>query len=246
LYGWIAYTIYDDFLDEEGQPPLLPVANMAMRELVLALRQEADRQPVFGALAWGVLDRQEAANAWEVTHCRAPRQRDLLRGPVPDFGDRRVLAERSMGHALGCLAVTLELGYEAGSPEMTGLQEFFEHFLVARQLSDDVHDWMQDLSRGQVNAVGAYLLQNVSRREKTVAGLYEQLERYFWEHGAVKLNEQIVAGIARARAAVRQPAFLEQPEMLEALLAPIEQSVHVAAEQRQRVGEFLRSYQPGQ
>lgn len=256
LYGWLAYTIYDDFLDEEGQPPLLPVANLALRELVLALQREAARRPAFGPLAWATLDQQEAANAWEVTHCRVRRQSDLLRRPAPDFGDRRALAERSLGHALGCLAITLELGYRADGPEVAALQRFFRQFLTARQLSDDVHDWKQDLTRGQINAVGAYLLAGIqggaeaqgakAPRPRTVPGLYEQLDRYFWERGAAELGGQIEAGLGRARAAVKGLAWLERPEVLEALLAPIEQSARRAEQQRRQATEFLRSYQPGQ
>jgi len=33
---WVGllYTIYDDFLDEEGKPELLPLANMYLRRLI--------------------------------------------------------------------------------------------------------------------------------------------------------------------------------------------------------------------
>jgi len=34
VLGWLAYTIYDDFLDEEGKPELLPLANMYLRRLI--------------------------------------------------------------------------------------------------------------------------------------------------------------------------------------------------------------------
>jgi hypothetical protein len=29
MFGWIAYTIYDDFLDEEGSPKNLSIANIS-------------------------------------------------------------------------------------------------------------------------------------------------------------------------------------------------------------------------
>jgi hypothetical protein len=244
LYGWLAYTIYDDFLDEEGQPPLLPVANIALRELTLALHEEADRLPGFGEMAAAVLDRQEAANAWEVTHCRERRQSGLIQRAAPDFGDLRVLAERSMGHALGGLALTLELGYAPDGAEVQQVRKFFHNFLIARQLSDDIHDWKDDLSRGQINAVGAHLLRGLGRREATVKGLYNQLERYFWERGARELNAQIDGALKRARAALKQAAFIQRPEVLEALLTPIEDSARKAESQQRQTAEFLQSYRP--
>lgn len=244
LYGWIAYTVYDDFLDEEGEPPLLPLANVAMRELVLALQEEAGRTAGFGDVAWPVLDRQEAANAWEVTHCRVPRQGDLLGVKAPEFGDRHVLAERSMGHALGCLALTMELGHGTQSEQVRAVRAFFYHFLIARQLSDDAHDWKADLQKGQINAVGAYLLSGVERRGKTVRGLYGQLERYFWEYGITQVNEWTLAELAQARAALKQALVIERPAVLEALLVPIEEAARQAEVQQRQTAEFLRAYRP--
>ncbi|HSX00697.1 MAG TPA: hypothetical protein VLF67_00505, partial [Candidatus Saccharimonas sp.] len=242
FYGWVAYTIYDDFLDDEGDPRLLSCANVAMRELVLALTREAGRTPGFGDLAWAVLDRQEAANAWEVTHCRARRQSDVLKMPAPDFGSLQVLAERSMGHALGCLALTLELGYATDSPEAHALERFFWHFLIARQLGDDAHDWKDDLQKGQINAVGALLLAGVGRRGGSVAGMYARLEREFRERGTSRVHERIFAELAQARGALTRATMIGRPEVLEAVLAPIEQATREADRQRQQMAEFLRTY----
>ncbi|MDB5178476.1 MAG: hypothetical protein JWN01_419 [Patescibacteria group bacterium] len=244
FYGWLAYTVYDDFLDEEGEPPLLPLANIALRELVLALHREAADTRGFGAVAWPALDRQEAANAWEVTHCRVRRQSDLVRVPPPEYADRRVLAERSMGHALGCLAITMELGHGMDSLEVRAVQAFFHHFLIARQLCDDAQDWKADLQKGQINAVGAYLLSGMSKRGPSVRHLYAQLDQFFWEHAVGEINEWIFGELTQARAALKGAAFIQKPEVLEALLAPLEEAAHKAQAQQQQMVEFLRTYQP--
>lgn len=43
LYGWLAYTIYDDFLDEDGRPETLPVANVCLRELTIILSNISEK-----------------------------------------------------------------------------------------------------------------------------------------------------------------------------------------------------------
>jgi hypothetical protein len=244
LYGWMAYTIYDDFLDEEGDPPLLPVANVAFRELVLAIQREALERPEFGAVAWLVLDRQEAANAWEVNHCRVRRQSQLLRLEAPDFTDLHALAERSMGHALGCVAITMELGYRPDDQAVPALQEFFSHFLIARQLCDDALDWKDDLQNGQINAVGSRLLSGLDPRPTTVHGLYEQLEQIFWKQVAADINERVIHETSQARAALAKLDFIGQPKVLEALLAPLEEAARNAQNHQKQVIKFLRAYQP--
>lgn len=244
FYGWLAYTVYDDFLDEEGEPPLLPLANVAMRELVLALNREAGTVTGFEAMVWPVLDRQEAANAWEVSHCRVRHQSELRRVSPPDFTDRHVLAERSMGHALGCLAITAELGYAIDSAQMQAVAAFFYHFLIARQLSDDVCDWKADLQNGQVNAVGSHLLAGVKRRGATVGQLYIRLDRYFWETGLGDINGWINHELSQARATLAEATFVKRPEVLEALLQPLEEAIQKSQLQQQQTTEFLRAYHP--
>jgi hypothetical protein len=242
LYGWMAYTIYDDFLDDEGDPPFLPIANIALRELVLAIQQQATARPGFSGIAWPILDRQEAANAWEVTHCRVKRQSQLIQVEPPQYNDLHVLAERSMGHALGCVALAMEAGYETKDPQVQALLAFFYHFLIARQLSDDTQDWKADLQKGQINAVGAHLLVGVHQRPSSVRALYGKLEQLFWERTIEDINKRIFQEISQARAALQSATFVQQPKVLEALLNPIEEAARQAHRQQQQMIEFLRTY----
>ncbi len=243
FYGWIAYTVYDDFLDEEGKPQLLPVANVALRELVLLVQHEANRVDGLGEIAWGVLDGQEAANAWEVTYCRVARQSDLRRVAVPDFGNLAALAERSMGHALGCVALTLALGYAPTSMEVKTVRSFFYHFLIARQLGDDLADWKVDLEKGQINAVGAWLLSEAGQQDESVAKLYHRLERILWEKTAVAVKQRMTLELNEARAQLKHMNFIEEPKILLGLLAPIEADIEATERKRQQTAEFLQSYE---
>jgi len=240
LYGWIAYTIYDDFLDDEGRPPMLPLANVALRELVLAVERDP-AGPEFAGLAGQVLDQMEAANSWEVNHCRVQEQKELLMVTAPDFGDLSALANRSMGHALGCVAMAMELGCAADSTEVRALLAFFRHFLIARQLNDEAHDWKEDLQRGQINAVGAVLLSQIERGDD-LEDLYSRMEQRFWERTILDVCDLIEAELAAAQQALTECGLVADRQALGALLRPIERSTREARVQQQQTLDFLRAY----
>jgi len=138
----------------------------------------------------------------------------------------------------------MELGYEPHSTEVQAIQAFFYHFLIARQLSDDAHDWKEDLRKGQINAVGAYLLHGIERRGPSVQALYAQLEQYFWDKGIGEVNIWIFRELAQARASLKDATFIDRPEILEALLAPIEETARKAEEEQRQTADFLRAYRP--
>ncbi|HYH36405.1 MAG TPA: hypothetical protein VD706_02820, partial [Candidatus Saccharimonadales bacterium] len=99
LYGWLAYTIYDDFLDEEGQPGLLPAANVAMRESLQGFLEALPANKAFHQETREVFNTIDGANAWELDHCRYRiRDNDITVGSLPVYGDLMKLAERSLGH----------------------------------------------------------------------------------------------------------------------------------------------------
>jgi hypothetical protein len=236
----VAYTLYDDFLDDEGSPVTLPLANMALRELVLLL--ERDPAPGLGVVATRQLDCMETANAWEVSHCRIKRQTELLTVAPPDYGDLSRLADRSIGHSLGCTAMLLELGYGAESVEVRAVEQFFHHFLIARQLSDEAHDWKSDLHNGHINAVGAMLLAGQPKRGRNVAALYERLEKSFWERELLDACDLMDSHIASARRALREAQIITRPDFLEALLAPLARASDKARHDSQQTLQFLKGY----
>lgn len=250
LYGWMSYTIYDDFLDNEGKPPLLPVANVALRELVMLLPRI---MPTVGgeALVQGVIDRIEAANAWEVLHCRAViRHGKLTLREIPDYGEYGMLADRSLGHALGPMGILLQRGCGINESAMQLTLKFFRHYLIARQLNDDAHDWEEDLLAGRVNAVGALLLRGVAAAEESLVEqplepLMVRLKRRLWEHEIVEVCELVSRHVAAARDALEQNPLLERAGGLVALLDPLEAAANEALQERARTLAFMRAYEKG-
>jgi hypothetical protein len=232
VYGWVAYTIYDDFLDAEAKVATLPLANICLRELTVIFTQFHPEDTEFQKLFQRVLDQQEAANAWEVTHCRFNSALDWNAAKPPDFGDLARLAHRSLGHSLGCAAILLQLQYHPESQMVKNLEQFFQHYLIARQLNDDAHDWEADLSREQINAVGARLIV-VPPSDRKKLFLTETID---WVCNTMRQH------LTLAEAALQNMTELQKPEILRVLLTSQAKALTRAQTERKKAKEFIKNY----
>ncbi|HEY1074954.1 MAG TPA: hypothetical protein VGE59_04690, partial [Patescibacteria group bacterium] len=252
LFGWIAYTIYDDFLDGEGDKTALPVANVALRETVNLLRQALPDNPEFHRHVSQILDQLEAANAWETTHCRTSPLLSLeeIGGKLPNYQDLSQLAERSLGHALGVLGVLYHADYTRKRPEIKQTETFFRHYIIARQLNDDAHDWQDDLKAGHLTAVTTQLLRQalvtlpIKNHPRSILKLLPKLEDLFWQEELLRICNLISYHLSRARTALKNNPAIHYPDPLLALLHPIEASITRARETHHTTGEFLDNYSP--
>lgn len=247
LWGWMAYTLYDDFLDDEGDAAYLPVANVCLRQLVLTLQASLE-QADFQQWCRAILDRQEAANAWEVTYCRAKvRKGTLYVGHLPDYGDYSQLADRSFGHAIAAFGVLAAAGLTKNSPAAGYLQDFFRHYLIARQLDDDAHDWEEDLRAGRLNAVttlvlAAYQGRHGLKKAIDLQAASDELRLLMWEEVMPVVCKDITRHVQAARRALKQTRF-PQTRKLAGLLARHERSAQQAMQRRTETMEFIATLQ---
>lgn len=233
LYGWVAYTIYDDFLDLEGNPELLPIANVCLREVTEIFKDVLPEDTKFYDFSKKILDKIDSANAWEVSNCRFEKKVD----EIPDYGDLSMLADRSLGHALGPIAILFSLGYGEESPEVMELVDFFKNYIIARQLNDDAHDWEDDLERGQINAVGADILKK--RNNLNV----EKLQQTFWSDVAHNTCADILRYTELARKNINNLSIITDKSLADKLLTPIESSANKALKEREEALKFLKAYE---
>lgn len=250
LFGWIAYTLYDDFLDDEGNLTALPVANVALREMITLFDGTLPHNPGFHQNVTRILDTLEAANAWEVTRCRTSPRVSLkeVGNNLPDYGDLSPLANRSLGHALGAMAVLHQFGYSKNSREIKHTEAFFRHYIIARQLNDDAHDWHDDLSRGHLTAVTTQLLRHAlttlppKKHTQSLQKLMPLLEDLYWRREILLICDTIDHHLAAARSAIKRNPTIKDPSGLLQLLQPIEQSIHKARETHHLTNQFLTTY----
>jgi hypothetical protein len=228
LLGWIAYTIYDDIIDGDEGIGLLPVANCCLRELIV-LYSKLLPEP-FKPLWSKVINATDKAMIWEIEHCRNKEE-------LPDFGDLGVLAEKSLGHALGPVAILAFKGYSPDSEEVENTISFFRHYLIARQMHDDAHDWQRDLEKGILNPVNTLILG----AEKEFQGLSKQ--EIFWKKTIHRVKKEIDTHIELAREHLRLLP-MHDPSAFTGMLESLGKSAENAARESGKVEKFLAAYRP--
>jgi len=247
LYGWIAYTIYDDFLDNEGDTKLLSVAHVSLRELTSIFNEVLPKETGFRNFSRMILDTVDYANAWEIKHTRVLNLKEGIVGKVPEYNEFSQLADKSIGHALAPISVLFSLGYTESSPEVKNLMKFFRYYIIARQLDDDAHDWEDDFKAGYINAVGALILKEVHIKSWLSSGRdrvdLETLQQVFWHNVAPEVCENILRYSKRAKEALTRISILADVSLLEAVLISTEHSAESALEEREETVAFLDTYE---
>ena len=245
LYGWIAYTIYDDFLDDEGQPRLLPVANWAMRRSLTAFRQALPGQAAFQAYVERVFNTIDAANAWEIAHCRFKiEEGSVVVQRLPVFGSVQRLAGRSLGHALTPLGLLCAGGLSLQAPPAKALRQALTHYLTARQLHDDLHDWEDDLRAGCCSYVVADVLRgaHIAAGRHAFQTIMPQLQAQFWRRSLAKLCRTMLKQLSLARQQLEQSGLAERAPAFIHLIDDLEASAHRTQAEQTSAEKFLTAY----
>jgi hypothetical protein len=242
LYGWLAYTIYDDFLDDEGTPKYLSAANVAQRGS-LASFGLAVPNATFQRHVAHTFNTIDSANAWEVARCRfATKDGTIQVGPLPHYEHRQKLAERSLGHALTPLGLLVASGLHIQGKQVADLLQAFKQYLIARQLSDDLHDWERDIRAGHISYPVAAILEDLSIQpgEYQLEELVTNMQRQFWNHTITRLCDDMDWHIAAARRT--RLTMLKAPHILDKLLDDIAGLVQVTRTKQTEAKQFLDTY----
>lgn len=245
LYGWMAYTVFDDFLDNEGNPNQLPAATTALRYSLAHFRQALPVHDAFQAAVQATFTIIDTANTWELAQTRATVDRGRLHiRRLPAYGHRERLAERSIGHALAPLGVLAALGISPLSPQAKAITTAFAHYLIARQLSDDMHDWQTDVSAGQISAVVVQILNdlNIHTGNRSLHSLIPAMQRQFWHHTIVTLCGYIHEHTRIARELAAESGILAPRNIVVTLCDDLDAVAHRTLSEQSSAQKFLAAY----
>ena len=227
LYGWVAYTIYDDFLDGDGQKNLLSLANICLRELTCIYHHILPKTN-FAEVFNQTMDNIDKANQWEITNCYNFKK-------LPDYKKYSQLAQKSLGHALGPIAILYSFGLDKNSLEVKNVWNFFKNYLIARQLNDDAHDWEDDLKKGFINPVSVEILKKANNKKN--------FQKIFWEEILPQISNIILENIAKAKKNITKTNLITKPEIIFSLLKNVEYSAQKAIHEQTETRKFIREYQ---
>jgi len=242
--NWMATIIYDDFIDEEGQPELLPVANVTNR-LSLQLYNEVVRHDMAAMRqveTWYTVVDQ--ANAWEVQHTRMRVASDIITlTALPRYGNRHLLAQRALGHVVGPLLIARSIP-DANTAQTRQIAAALNQYLIARQINDDLHDWRKDVQAGQISAVVADMLRqaHIITGQYTLNILVPKFERYFLKTGVQRTCTLLLSHVLRSRVAMQESRLMTNSGGFNKLLDDLEASAHQAIALQKNEQEFLRAF----
>jgi hypothetical protein len=243
IYCWVAYILYDRLLDGDKTPPeSLPLLAFAMRRSHQLYRQ-AVSLPTAQKLVDEAFTTMDITNAWEVRHARFTKQgRAIEIKKLPSYRSHLPLANRSLGHILGPLLLSLELS--ATRSQFQALQQGLHHFLIARQLQDDIHDWTQDIQNGQASAVVVHLL----RRLGIQPGLHDTdqliaaMQQEFWQRSLGEITTLIARHTAKSKKAFLKSNLVENSSGLIALVESLHAATLKIAEEQRKYRSFLSEF----
>lgn len=242
ILGWTGYTIADKILDGEPMRHLLPGGNIAIREVSLAYRRLLPEREYRKIET--MLDTIDKANFWEHRACALGRTDGMIALPeqLPGYGDLSALAEKSIGHAAGPIAIMLLSGKDGGRKARL-VERFFTQYIIARQLNDDAHDWLEDMESGFLNSASVRLFgKKDGLRRIDLAREKEALEKQFWTSVIDGVASDIFMHVKKARRILATMAFVKDKTYLESLLAPLERAAQKAIRERDTSREFLEAY----
>jgi hypothetical protein len=245
LYGWAAYTVYDDFLDGEGEPKLLSAANTALRYSVKHFDMAVPGNAAFQRLAERIFNTIDGANAWDQDNCMVKITGETITiGELPDYSRTLNLADRSLGHALAPLGILAASGITPADPRAAAIKRAISHYLVARQLNDDMHDWEQDLRAGIITYVVAAILRELELAPGNYefADLVPKMKRQFWHRTLISVCKKVTSHTALARRAARSSGLLNQQNIITSLTYKIDDSVENTLKEQSKAEQFLAAY----
>ncbi len=242
LNGWIAYTIYDDFLDEEGKPAELSAGHYATRIMLDNFNQALPGNPKWSRQVQAALTKMDEANTWEITTCRTSAVKNLMVTNLPDYVSYEQLANRSWGHSLVGSAVLQTLGYDTTSAEHRQFEEFFQHFLIARQLHDDAHDWLEDMQRGHLSAVVCLLLRGFDKAEISLDKDLPALQLLFWKQTITQITRLITQQLKLSQQPLDQCRAVKHPQYLQAWLDQLARANTQVAQSKAQAQAFIKTY----
>lgn len=246
LNGWMAYTLYDDILDGDANADQLPIAGVALRRSYEHFAHALPDQRTWLEQVTETFDLIDGANYWEQQHARADTRGGVFElRRLPDYGDYSQLAHRSLGHRLAGTGVALVHYGSLEHPQVRALQTFFKHFLIARQLNDDAHDWEEDLQSGRLTAVVTMLLGAVYEppHHFVIDDELDGLRQYFWQHtigDVVALTRHHLQAAQTALATLRSDM---NTTSFASWIDALELAGNAALHGRQEALQFMQAYE---
>ncbi len=246
IFFWSAFIVYDDFWDEDeaADPKHLPIANLFARHYTDFFSHILPEKTGFRKFFHELMDKLDAANAWETAHCRMKIKDGVAHVPekLPEYGDYEKKFAPASGHIFGPLALLVKKGYSLRGTEAKNLIDYFRHYLISMQINDDAHDWEEDLRRGHISTVVDMLLRDYGKKEIHIDRDLSALQQTFWWKTIKKSAEKALVHTQKSRRALGRMKSIQNPAPLLRYIENCEKVANEALTEQKNSEEFLQSW----
>lgn len=225
--GWIAYEVFDDCVDEKKTD-----------DLGIALILYADMRTIFSKIfADDAHFLEEFSMRCANMNISLLEEAHHISTKDPTTSDQlpHWMVHKSAGYLIGPLAVMHSLGYPMQSDTTQKIKSYFEKCILALQLSDDAHDWEDDMKTFRRNGIVEMLpkLQTIPKNTR---------HQYFWGSGIDCVLENIQSKCEDARKAYLSLSKVKNISVLEIPIRKIEMMIDKTEQSRNVAREFLKEY----
>lgn len=242
LCGWIAYKIYDDLIDLGNTAELIPLANILMRASI-EYYEKAIPDDEFHSYIHEAFQDIDEANDWELRNCRFPVKGGWINiKKTPDYGNLMMLARRAHPHILAPIATLSGVIPKHDYENKQQIEEAFYHYLIARQLNDDLLDWEQDIKSGQVTFVVTTILKDaqLNQGQNDLKEITPIMRSTFLHKSMPKICHIALEHINESNRLFKNSSLPKAPCKLYSLLQELEQSIRNALDAREKSLELIK------
>ena len=236
IWGWMAYTILDNEYDRENDVEMLPLAALLLRKLTEVYASILPGTELLGYFNQVMQELDESA-VWELKEARFEEGTNLLDVLLPDWGNGEILYKRSFGHAIASVAVLLAGGETLRGEAVKTIEAFFKSYLIARQITDDMHDWEKDLQTGVLTIVNTALIKEMRKKGAKPNGV--ERKYLFWESCAPYFAHRIIKEVATAKKVLRQSPSFTLTDQLASELDRLRRGAELSLIERKNTLEFI-------
>lgn len=165
---------------------------------------------------------------------------------LPRYGNGIVLAERAFAHALTPMAILASYP-DSHDKDSRHIEIAMQHYLIARQLNDDMHDWVKDMQAGQASYVVTAILRDINVKQGThdLDSLVREMQKCFRRKTMPNVCQCMLRNISLSRRHFAVSGLLQATNDIYALLDSLELSARHSLDIRAK-GQALASISPSQ
>ena len=228
LFLWRALNIYDDFLDNEGIPANLPLANNYFRLFLKTIYQEKVLKNYLDIIEQ-ILEDLEKANLEEIKREKIIIKNHIIlpKNNIIYFSNLESLSKKSLSLAILPLTVYL-YNNNCKIKEINNFLDFFRSALSAKQLADDLRDWYSDLINKKMTPATEALLNKIKAdRVKISMNEKNKLSALFFSQPLFSLNVSLFNLIKESQEKSKKLNFKNSAPLLINILEPLERKVNI-------------------